>query len=115
MAPPASSTAASRAARRSRGPNPGGIRWDRIGRVALLCVLGLVLYLYIGPTRTWVSTWHESKERAAQLRGSRAENVRLKARRDELRKAGTLEAEARRLGMVRAGEKAYVVRGLPGG
>ena len=98
-----------------RTPAPQGIRWDRIGRVALLCVLGLVLYLYIGPTRTWFATWHQSKQRAAELHVLKAENARLRARRDELRKPGTLEAEARSLGMVRAGEKDYVVRGLPGG
>ena len=91
------------------------IRWDRIGRVALLCVLGLVLYLYIGPTRTWFSTWHESKQRATQLHALQTENAKLRARRDELRKPGTLEAEARAQGMVRAGEKGYVVRGLPKG
>ena len=34
-----------------------GIRWDRIGRIALLCVLAFVLYLYIGPTRSWIATY----------------------------------------------------------
>jgi cell division protein FtsB len=97
----------------ARGQSPQGIRWDRIGRVALLCVLGLVLYLYIGPTRTWVSTLHQSKLRAAELHALQAENAKLKARRDQLRKPATLEAEARRLGMVRGGEKGYVIRGLP--
>jgi hypothetical protein len=36
------------------------IRWDRLGRWALLFVLALVLFLYIGPLRTWVSTWQEA-------------------------------------------------------
>jgi cell division protein FtsB len=98
-----------------RVPARTPIRWDRIGRCALLAVLGLVLYLYIGPTRTWFATWHESKRRGEQLHALEAQNARLKARRDQLRRPGTLEAEARSLGMVRAGEKAYVVRGLPGG
>jgi cell division protein FtsB len=107
--------AASATSPRRRAPAPQGIRWDRIGRVALLCVLGLVLYLYIGPTSTWFSTWHQSKQRAAELQTLKAENAKLKARRDQLRRPGTLEAEARALGMVRAGEKGYVIRGLPGG
>jgi cell division protein FtsB len=94
---------------------PGGIRWDRLGRIALLCVLGLVVYLYAGPTRTWFATWHQSKVRAAEVRALEAENARLRARRDALRRPATLEAEARRLGMVRGAEKAYVVRGLPPG
>ena len=102
-------------ARRPTIRAPRGIRWDRIGRVALLCVLALVVYLYIGPTSSWISTWRESKARHATLAELKAENARLKARRAELRRPGTMEAEARRLGMVRAGEKAYVITGLPGG
>ena len=105
----------STSARRPTVRAPRGIRWDRIGRVALLCVLALVVYLYIGPTSNWISTWRESKARHATLAELKAENARLKARRAELRKAGTMEAEARRLGMVRPGEKAYVIKGLPGG
>jgi cell division protein FtsB len=92
-----------------------GIRWDRIGRVALLCVLAFVLYLYIGPTRSWISTYKEAGERRAEVADLRAANAKLKARRAELRKSATLEREARRLGMVRGGEKAFVVQGLPGG
>ena len=107
--------AASTSTRRAHEPLGTGIRWDRLGRIALLCVLGLVLYLYIGPTRTWVTTWHESKQRAAELHALKDENAKLKARRSELRKPGTLEAEARALGMVRGGEKGYVIRGLPDG
>jgi cell division protein FtsB len=86
-----------------------GIRWDRIGRLALLCVLALVLYLYIGPTRTWISTWQEAKHRRAEVAALRTTNEHLRRQRAELRRAGTLEREARALGMVRAGEKAYVI------
>ncbi len=89
------------------------IRWDRVGRIALLCVAALVLYLYIGPTSAWISTYHESKQRRAALAELKQENKRLVARRDELRKPETLERIARELGMVRAAEKAYVVTGLP--
>ena len=91
-----------------------GIRWDRIGRVALLFVLAFVLYLYIGPTRNWIVTYKEAGERREQVAQLKRENVRLKARRDELRKPATLEREARRLGMVRGGEKAFVIEGIPG-
>ncbi len=89
------------------------IRWDRLGRIALLFVVALVLYLYIGPTRAWVSTYRESKTRKAEVAALKHTNERLRARRDELRKPATLETEARGLGMVRGAEKAYVVTGLP--
>jgi cell division protein FtsB len=90
-----------------------GIRWDRLGRCALLGVLALVVYLYIGPAANWVSTWQESKQRKAQVAKLEASNAALRERRAQLRDPATLETEARRLGMVRAGEKAYVVSGLP--
>ena len=45
------------------------IRWDRLGRWALLFVLVLVLYLYIGPTKNWVSTWREARPEARGGRG----------------------------------------------
>ena len=89
------------------------IRWDRVGRVALLCVAALVVYLYIGPTSAWISTYRESKERKGQLAALKQENDALVRRRDELEKPETLERIARELGMVQAAEKAYVVSGLP--
>ena len=89
------------------------IRWDRLGRWALLFVLGLVIYLYIGPARTWVSTWSEAREKREEVAALRTENARLEARRNELKRVSALEREARRLGMVKAGERAYVVEGLP--
>ena len=30
------------------------IRWDRLGRWALIAVFAFVLYLYIGPAVSWV-------------------------------------------------------------
>ena len=89
------------------------IRWDRVGRWALLGVLGLVLYLYIGPTASWVSTWREAGQKREEVAKLRAENERLRERRDDLRRRSSLEREARRLGMVKAGERMYVVEGLP--
>ena len=89
------------------------IRWDRLGRWALLFVLGLVLYLYIGPATSWVSTWREAREKREEVAKLRGENERLRERRDTLKRRSSLEGEARRLGMVRAGERMYVIEGLP--
>ena len=88
------------------------IRWERVGRVALLLVLLGVVLLYVNPVRSYFSTWQESKTRAAEVAKLERENARLEARRDELRNPRALEREARRLGMVRPGERAYVVEGL---
>jgi cell division protein FtsB len=85
------------------------IRWDRLGRWALIVVLGLVLYLYIGPAVTWVSAYKEAKRKRADVAALKAENRRLLDRRRDLRDPASLEREARRLGMVKAGEKSYVI------
>ena len=90
----------------------GGIRWDRVGRIALLVVLVLIVFLYVGPARTYVSTWRESKQRSGEVSRLRDENRTLRARRDALRDPATLEREARRLGMVRPGERPYIIEGL---
>ena len=39
------------------------IRWDRLGRIALLLVLLGVIALYVNPLRSYVSTWQEAKHR----------------------------------------------------
>jgi cell division protein FtsB len=85
------------------------IRWDRLGRWALIAVLGFVVYLYIGPAATWVSTYREAGRKRAEVAALKAENKRLRERRQELRDPEAMEREARRLGMVKAGEKSYVV------
>jgi cell division protein FtsB len=89
------------------------IRWDRLGRWALIAVLGFVLYLYIGPAASWVSAYKDAKRKRADVAALKAENARLRERRKELRDPASLEREARRLGMVKAGEKSYVIQGLP--
>jgi cell division protein FtsB len=126
MAPAPSARASRRApaARPSKGPRarprvlPGGargIRWDRVSRVALLVVLLAIVGLYIGPARSYWSTVREAKQRRAEVAQLKRENDRLRAKRAALRSTSSLEREARRLGMVRPGERAYVVKHLPKG
>ena len=88
------------------------IRWDRLGRWALIAVLAFVVYLYIGPAASWVSTYREAGRKRAEVAALKEENRRLRERRRELRDPEALEREARRLGMVKPGERAYVVEGL---
>jgi cell division protein FtsB len=88
------------------------IRWDRLGRWALIAVFAFVLYLYIGPAVSWVSAYKEAKIKRGDVAVLKAENAHLRARREELRSVAALEREARRLGMVKAGERAYVIEGV---
>ena len=93
-------------------PRQTQIRWDRVGRWALISVLGFVLYLYIGPLASWVATYKEAGHKRSEVAALQAENERLRDRRAGLRDPTALEREARRLGMVKAGEKSYVVEGV---
>jgi cell division protein FtsB len=89
------------------------IRWDRLGRLALLGTLFVILLLYISPAKHW---WEQSRTSNAQeqeVEDLTKENRGLKERVRALRDPGALEREARRLGMVRQGERAYVIEGLP--
>jgi cell division protein FtsB len=91
------------------------IRWDRVGRVALLCVLLVVVGLYIGPARSYWTARGEAKQKSAEVDKLQAEHDRLLERRKALTTPATLQAEARKLGYVMPGEKAYVVEDLPKG
>jgi cell division protein FtsB len=92
---------------------PPSIRWDRVGRVALLLVLIAIVGLYIGPSLSYFSAWRESKAREDVVAKLEREQERLKARRADLRNPRILEQEARRLGMVKPGETPYVIGNLP--
>jgi cell division protein FtsB len=87
------------------------IRWDRLGRWALIGVFAFVLILYVGPAARWVSTYRQAKEKRAEVASLQAENRNLRNQQAALQGASSLERQARRLGMVRAGEKLYVISG----
>ncbi len=104
--------AAARSPRLPARPRPQ-IRWDRVGRIALLLVLLGVIALYVNPLRSWWSTRQEAAQRGAEVTVLEQENERLRKRRAQLKDPQMLENEARRLGMVKPGERAFVVEGLP--
>jgi len=89
------------------------IRWDRLGRLALLGTLVVILLLYISPAKHWLQQSSTAKEQRNELQELTQENSQLKRRVHQLKDPGALEQEARRMGMVRQGERAYVIEGLP--
>lgn len=91
------------------------IRWDRVGRMAILLVLVGVAALYVGPLSSFWSARGEAATRRAEVEQLRKENADLRAKREALRDGVALEVEARRLGMVRPGERPFVVENLPEG
>jgi cell division protein FtsB len=90
-----------------------GIRWDRVGRFALLTTLVVILLLYLSPAKHWIQQSRTAGAQQDELQDLTAENRELKRRVRALRDPGALEREARRLGMVHQGERAYVIENLP--
>jgi cell division protein FtsB len=91
---------------------PSRIRWDRVGRVALVLVLFGVMVSYLNPLVNLLQAWQGSKASEQQLAQLEQEKAELTQQLREVSSPATLEREARRLGMVRPGEHAYVVHGL---
>jgi cell division protein FtsB len=97
-------------ARAAARPN---IRWDRLGRVFLLGVLFVILLMYVSPLTRWVTQKNTAKEDTAELRQLETTNSELKARLKSLQSRGAIELKARRLGMVKQGERSFVIENLP--
>jgi cell division protein FtsB len=97
----------------ARPRRSAGIRWDRVGRIALLATLLVIIGLYISPARHWLQQSRTAGEQNRELQSLRDENHALKKRVHALKDPGALEREARRLGRVRQGERPYVVHVPP--
>jgi cell division protein FtsB len=89
------------------------VRWDRLGRIAMLCVMVAIVCLYLSAGVRLFSAWGESKRDNAQVHALERQNRILQQQHATLANPGTVQAEARRLGMIRRGEQAYIVSGLP--
>jgi cell division protein FtsB len=125
--PPARSAAVrhrSRAARAApvRRPKPRRVilaepwrrvRWDRLGRVSLLVVLTIVGALYVEHILSYLSTRQQAERQLAIVQALVRQNHQLEAEQRALRDPATIVAQARALGMVKAGERSYAVTGLP--
>jgi cell division protein FtsB len=95
-----------------RRTGPSRIRWDRLGRIALVIVLFAVMVSYLNPLVNLLQAWQGSKSSDAQLAQLKQQRVELARQLREVSSPATLEREARRLGMVKPGEHAYIVHGL---
>ena len=85
------------------------IQWQKVGRLALLFVLFVILLLYIRPVTHWVQQRETAAHSRADLQALQEEHKRLTGRLEQLSGPGAVEREARRMGMVRPGERPFVV------
>ncbi|MEA2484819.1 MAG: hypothetical protein QOC55_2766 [Thermoleophilaceae bacterium] len=109
----ASSATATRPRSRTSAPRPS-IQWQKVGRLALLFTLFVIVLLYIRPVAHWVQQRSTAAHSAADLHDLQREHDRLQARLKQLSGPGAVEHEARKMGMVRQGEKPYVIEQPPG-
>jgi hypothetical protein len=81
--------------------------------MALLLVLAVLVYLYLSAGVRMLSTWRQARRDGAAVMAMKREHTLLLREHESLGRRGTLEQEARRLGMMRTAEQPYVVNGLP--
>jgi cell division protein FtsB len=101
--------APSAAATTSRQRPHATIQWQKVGRLALLFTLFVIVLLYIRPVAHWIQQRSTAAHSQADLRDLQREQDRLQARLKQLSGTGAIEREARKMGMVRRGERPYVV------
>ena len=90
------------------------VRWDRVGRVGLLIVFAVVAALYIQQGLTLLTTHSQAAQQLAIVHRLAQDNRALERQQRSLKDPATIERDARALGMVRPGERPYVITGLPG-
>jgi cell division protein FtsB len=92
------------------------VRARRRRRLARWLVLGLVVLLgllYYRPVRAYVETNRRLEARTAEVRTLAARKHDLEERLAAIRSGATLVRGARRLGLVKPGERLFIVRGIP--
>ena len=94
-----------RSARRARPPRRT-LRWIALGTLAF------VAFLYYRPISSYVETRAELRRRSAEVDELRAERARLLRQVRATESLATLERDARRLSLVRPGERLFIVKGV---
>jgi len=83
------------------------LRWCAVG------VLALIGLLYYRPLTNYADTKATLDERRAEVHELREERERLSARLAHSSTVAALSREARRMGLVREGERLFIVKGIP--
>lgn len=80
-----------------------------MGRTGLLIVLAIVAGLYVQHALSYLATRSQADQQLSIVRRLTKENARLAGEQRALNNPATIERDARALGMVRPGERPYVV------
>jgi cell division protein FtsB len=90
------------------------VRWDRAGRVGLLVVLTVVVGLYVQHTLSYLSISSQASKQEGIVDQLSRQNRQLAAKQHSLNLSSTIVRDARALGMIRPGERPYVITGHSG-
>jgi cell division protein FtsB len=88
-------------------------RWDRAGRIGLLITLVVVAGLYVQHTLEFLSSRSQAQTQLAIVQRLVRENHSLVQQQKTWGDPAVIQRAARALGMVKAGERPYVITGLP--
>ena len=105
----------SKPAPRSKRPLKHRLRGRRSAVLLRWCVLGaaaFIGFLYYQPVASYFETRSSLEERAAEVQQLREERSRLQARLSDSTTVAALSREARRMSLVRPGERLFIVKGV---
>jgi cell division protein FtsB len=92
--------------------SPSRIKWDRVGRIALVLVLFAVAYSYLNPAVNLFDTYRSTSASKAEFHELLRENKRLHRSIQSSEEPAVVAAAARKQGMVAEGDQPYVLHGL---
>ena len=81
-------------------------------RWCVVAVAGFVAFLYYQPISSYLETRSALNARAAEVQLLRQERTRLQARLEHAATVEALSREARRMSLVRPGERLFIVKGV---
>jgi hypothetical protein len=79
----------------------------------MLCVLVVLAYLYLSAGIHLVGTWRAARSESAKVATMQREHKLLQRQHEALGSPGAVEAQARKLGLMRHGERPFIISGLP--
>ncbi len=92
--------------------SPSRIKWDRVGRIALVLVLFAVAYSYLNPAIDLFKTYQSTTAAKAEFHQLLRENKRLHKAVQSADEPAVVERTARGQGLVAEGETPFVLNGL---
>jgi hypothetical protein len=113
-----SARAAARPKRRPAARRPGArqsasrIKWDRVGRIALVLVLFAVAYSYLNPAIDLFKTHQATSAAKVEFHELLRENKQLHRAVQSADEPAVVERTARRQGLIAEGERPFVLHGL---